>query len=119
MEGVLMKKKSALVVLALLAVALLLAGCGGDDDGGTKNYFKGTWEIVGLGLEVTFGDQSYSLFIPGAGSFTGTYSFEGDYPDFVGTIQSGGGTILVTVHFNNENQFVASGGGYNDTFNRI
>jgi len=118
-------KRMLLVVAAFAALALAGAGCGSGGGGGNDdNPFRGTWRIVSYGVDVTFGDDDYSITIPDLGRFTGSYAYQGEYPDFVAslTVRGQADATLVNVHFIGEDQFVAvdvSDAGNSSVFDRI
>jgi len=118
-------KRTWLIAVAIAALALALVGCSkSSSDDGTKNPFKGTWRIVSFNVDVTFGNSDYSITIPDLGKFTGNYSYQGEYPDFVASlsVQGQAQASRVNVHFNSEDQFVAtdvSNARNRSVFNRL
>lgn len=94
-------RRLLLVAAAAVLAGGLLTGCKkGDDEGvgGTvRNPFVGTWQVgYGTsGVTMTVSETEWS--IPGIGS--GTYTYSGDWPDYVVTFVFGGESFAMNVRF--------------------
>ena len=111
-------KKLMLVAVAVLLVVGLIAGCsGGGGSDSPKNYFKGRWQAQGFNAIITFTDTTAT--VSGAASGSSTYTYQGEYPDFVLTFTANGKKSAANVHFFSENQFRGCSGADCVVFNKI
>lgn len=90
-----------LIVAAALALAAgLLAGCSGSDE---ESPFDGSWNVVEYGVRVEIDGDRYTIVGIGSGSF----SYDGEYPDYDVRIGFEGDTLSGTAQFADRQHFQA------------
>lgn len=97
-------KRILMLAVALALASGLLAGCSG---GGEDSPFDGTWNVAEYGVKVEIDGDRYVISNQAQTIGSGTFSHEGEYPDFDIEIEFEGNTLEspATAHFTDPQHF--------------